>query len=167
MMHLPSCSGRHPVLDDHWITDRGVIISKGCCGCLRAQVWTVDSNGYAVCKRGGRKWLLHRLVIEAKKWQIVDHINGDRLDNRRENLRIVDRQENARNRRPAPGKTSEYKGVDWFKGRWRASIRLPEYRGSRQIGLYDSEQEAAAAYNREALKHFGEHAHLNAFEAGK
>lgn len=65
------------------------------------------SDGYAHNKKGR----LHRLITGAKKGEIVDHINGDRLDNRKENLRIVTAQENNRNRAKINNASSNYHGV--------------------------------------------------------
>src|SRR5687767_14638664 len=70
-----------------------------------------------------RKAVLHRLLAGAAPGEVVDHINGNTLDNRRSNLRVCSRKQNARNsRRPAHNR-SGFKGVSWDKqtGRWRAT----------------------------------------------
>jgi hypothetical protein len=83
----------------------------------------------------------------------VDHRNGDPLDNRRQNLRVVSRAENAQNV-PARGGTSPFRGVTWDKrkGRWMAQAKL----GGRQrfIGYFDDDAEAgraAAEWRRENM----------------
>lgn len=100
---------------------------------------------------------LHRLIMNPRIGQTVDHIDGDPFDNRREKLRIATRQENARNRHPstfARG-TSKYRGVSWEKRKrkWLAAI----YVNGRQIylGIHATAEEAARAYDAASLEHYG------------
>ncbi|HZZ77467.1 MAG TPA: HNH endonuclease [Gemmataceae bacterium] len=114
-------------------------------------------NGKASSQR------MHRLILHPLQGFEVDHINGNGLDNRVANLRFVTRRENNHNFRPERDrKTSRYKGVCWDNAcqKWYATIRLPERCLS--IGHYTSEEEAALAYNSAAIRHFGEHARINA-----
>lgn len=127
----------------------------------------IHGNNYAIAyvpemyaELGQRSTMLHRLILRPPKWQRVDHRNGDGLDNRRENLRIVTNTQNLQNSVSRRG-TSQYKGVSWIKRRgvWSAQIR---YDGkNRFIGHYTDEVTAARAYDREAQMHFGEFARLN------
>jgi hypothetical protein len=91
----------------------------------------------------------------------VDHINHDKLDNRRCNLRIVTRQQNNQNTRPKTSstRTSAYKGVHLAKGKWRASIHTNGT--TRQLGTFTDEVAAAKAYDQAARYYFGEYAYLN------
>ncbi|UCD51674.1 MAG: HNH endonuclease [Phycisphaerales bacterium] len=131
---------------------------------LNQYKWQATCNGtkfYATTKnrRAGNIWM-HRLIMNAPKGMVVDHINGNGLDNRRCNLRICTRQQNAYNSRRSQG-TSQYKGFHFEKatGAWRATITCQgEYYN---LGLYDSEVEAARAYDRKAIELFGEYAYLN------
>lgn len=104
---------------------------------------------------------LHQLVMNAPDGVLVDHIYGDKLDNRKSQLRLCTNAENCRNV-PAPRhNTSGYKGVSFHKvtGKWSASIRLNKK--SKHIGIYLTPKEAARAYNKVALEQWGEFAHLN------
>jgi hypothetical protein len=105
---------------------------------------------------------LHRVIVNAPRGMQVDHINRNTLDNRRENLRICTKREQAFNKRKrCDGLGSSFKGV--YKARksdrWTARIRFD---GKAQwLGTYDTEIEAAAAYNVAAKSFHGEFAFLN------
>lgn len=107
-----------------------------------------------------RRMFLHRLIMNARPEQMIDHINGDIRDNRRSNLRLCTYSENSRNFRKTSG-LSRFKGVDLHKksGTWRARI----YIAPKQIllGKFKTEREAAEAYDRAAKLHYGEFAATN------
>ncbi len=114
-----------------------------------------------------RKEFMHRAVMrrvmgrDLLSSEFIDHINGDGLDNRRENLRLASHTENNQNRRINRNNTSGYKGVYWNKneGKWRARIMA---HGKRHVlGQFVSIIDAAKAYNDAALKYYGEFADLN------
>ena len=129
-------------------------------------------NGYAQrakYRQDGKRRLygLHRFVmgLSMESDLMVDHINGDKLDNRKVNLRICTKGQNNNNHGPKNrlGKgTSKYKGVS-YKGdtvkKWRSRITIG--RKEINLGRFDSEEEAARAYNEAAKEHFGEFAWLN------
>ena len=127
--------------------------------------WYACTNGYAarserVSKTKQDCVLMHRFIMNAPKGVEVDHIDGDRLNNSKSNLRFCNRSENRRNS-CASNKTSRFKGVSWNKNekRWKASIvfNLRTY----SCGTFKDEVEAACAYNRKALELHGEYARLN------
>ena len=128
--------------------------------------WRLHSHGYAVTRFCNTTLYMHHLVIKAvPAGQVVDHINGNKLDNRRSNLRTAHHRQNAYNskNRERPGKHSQYRGVTrahqggW--DRWMAQIRI---NGKRvHLGYFDDEISAAQAYDAAAREHHGEFAALN------
>lgn len=117
-------------------------------------------NYYARTKINGSNKYMHRIIMKEPDGLQIDHINGDTIDNRRCNLRICTNQENARNSKSRKGK-SKYKGITWSKRdlNWKAQIQVNYV--NYHIGYYDTEEEAALAYNKEAIKRFGEFAKIN------
>jgi hypothetical protein len=91
----------------------------------------------------------------------VDHINGNGLDNRKSNLRICTHQQNCENSRKRKKSFSKYKGVYWSKNakKWVAQITIDGK--SKHLGYFELEEDAAAAYDKAAVKYFGEFACLN------
>jgi hypothetical protein len=104
---------------------------------------------------------LHRLIMNAPRGLVVDHINGDSLDNRRANLRLATHSQNSCNKKKRKNTTSQFRGVCFCKakGKWDANINLA---GKRiWLGSFDSEIEAGKAYDEAAKKYHGEFARLN------
>lgn len=125
--------------------------------------WQFHSKGYAA----NGKILMHRLILDAKKGQQIDHINGDKLDNRKCNLRLCTNSQNHMNKPKAPKKTSsKYKGVWWckYKKRWRVNIKINKKKI--HIGDYKNEDDAGQAYNDAAISIFKEFACLNVIGSG-
>lgn len=103
---------------------------------------------------------MHRLILNAQKGQLVDHINHNTLDNRKENLRICTSSENSQNRQRVWGRSS-FKGVRWHKGTGKWHSRIMFNKKGISLGLFSSEEDAARAYDEAAKKYFGEFACLN------
>lgn len=127
------------------------------------EVGTRNSPGRArvrVTLLGRRMWAHHiAWALYYGEWpdKYVDHVNGDEGDNRIGNLRLATHSQNCINRR-IPRNTSGYRGVSWdaSKRKWKAAIT---YDGKqRVIGLFDSAQAAAGAYNAKAREVHGEFA---------
>jgi len=124
-------------------------------------------NFYAVThiyQDGKRTTLaMHQLIMLSYFGQQVDHINGNGLDNRKKNLRVVTHQQNNFNRKYTFG-TSKYKGVSWNKrdNCWQATIKFNNK--AKMLGYFKEEVEAAKSYNSAAKKYFGEFAALNEVE---
>lgn len=125
---------------------------------LSRRKWHYAKVGYAASD-GGRIYM-HRLIGNPSEMAYIDHINGDKLDNRRVNLRVCTHAQNNMNQRKTKGK-SKYKGVCWLGrlNKWRAYI--VKDRKQYYLGLFKSEEDAATAYNMAALRHFREFAKLN------
>lgn len=124
-----------------------------------------DFKGYRRIQIYRKRYLAHRVAwaIYTGAWpkDQIDHINGDRSDNRIVNLREATRAENNRNKSAALNSTSRYVGVSWSSQaqKWKVGI----WHAGKQIhiGFFQSEEEAAAAYDREARDKKGEFAKAN------
>lgn len=140
---------------------------------IAAFPWRLCGWGYAM--RATRKngvfssIYIHRFLLDIHPGdkRIVDHIDGNKLNNQIANLRIATKQQNQLNQRVhARPHTSQYKGVCWWEhkgtAKWLAGIRYQ--RKKYHLGLFTDEHEAAKAYNKKALELFGEFAQLNVIE---
>jgi hypothetical protein len=125
--------------------------------------WQYHYRGYAYSQTylgGGRanpkykKIWMHRLITDCPTDKIVDHINRDRLDNRRSNLRTCTQAQNQMNADIRCTNTSGYRGVSRLSGKWSARIRIDGVR--KFLGLFDTPEEASKAYQAVAVKHYGE-----------
>lgn len=118
--------------------------------------WYLTGSGYAI--NGHRPYLQH--LIFGRKTQL-DHIDGDKLNNRKNNLRTCTTAENSRNCKISKNNTSGYKGVSWNKERnkWTADI-MYNYKHI-YLGEFTDAKLAAAAYNEKAAELHGEFAQLN------
>ena len=114
-----------------------------------------------------RKWhhkdtFIHRIILERKlgrpltPGEIVDHVDGDVLNNRRSNLRLATHTDNMRNRKLQVNNKSGYTGVRIRRSRWVAEIRV---NGKKiHLGYFDNAEDAYKAYQNAASKYFGEFA---------
>lgn len=146
---------------------------------LKQFYWHYSKRGYACARINNKLVLMHRLILmrklncELSPKEQCDHINHNRLDNTRENLRLVSNQQNCFNGSKTKRKcSSKYKGVcfsvqkykrqDGSMGEystWIAYIKKDRKRF--HIGCFKTEKEAAEAYNAQAVILFGEYANLN------
>lgn len=125
---------------------------------LLVHKWFLDTNGYIRMSRAfwGHAYL-HRMILGLVKGEFGDHINGDRLDCREANLRKATRSENNRNIGQRSDSKQPFKGVRLRTGgRWAARIVLNKK--EKHLGMFDSPEEAAIAYNEAAKLMFGDFA---------
>ena len=116
------------------------------------------STIYATCRKNGKAVYMHRMIMRPRKGYVVDHIDGNGLNNRRCNLRVCTHQQNQANRGPCGG-SSRYVGVYRKGDKWVATIK---YRGEHfYLGIFDDEVEAAKARDRKAYELHGPYAYLN------
>lgn len=128
---------------------------------LLAYSWSIN-KGYARGSVDGKVVYLHQAIMNAPKGFQVDHINGNRLDNRRSNLRVVSRMQNQQNRMvQQKNNTSGFKGVAWRKDKslWAAQIRVETK--LKHLGFFSDILEASKAYDRAAKEYFGAYARIN------
>lgn len=118
--------------------------------------WYKTTRGYAARSlEDGSRWFLHNEIMNAIG---IDHIDGDKLNNQKKNLRIANQSINKQNSKQAS--LSGFKGVcESSGGRWTAAIRK-DYKAI-SLGTYDTKEEAAHAYDRAAIALFGEHCMTN------
>lgn len=124
--------------------------------------WYLGLEGYAQTHQNDRLVRMHRLLLNPPEHLECDHVNGDRLDNRKSNLRVCTRAQNGKNCRKFSRKTSsKYKGVSFRKASHRFIAYLQNDGKRIDLGYFDSEDNAARAYNEAASRLYGEFARLN------
>lgn len=155
MIKIPLTQGQFAVID----AEDALLVS--------AHKWHADRQptGFYACasirlskKYGDNKTIrMHRLIMNAKEGQIIDHIDGNTLNNCKRNLRFANTSQNGANAERRKRNKSGYKGVSKHahSKKWQAFIKTT------YLGTFETAEEAAKAYNIAALEHFGEFAKLN------
>lgn len=117
---------------------------------------------YVTGRYKGKQYRMHRLIMkETDPKTVIDHKNGDGLNNQKRNLRRATTSQNISNGRIRQNFTSKYKGVHWdkFNNKWRVQVQSQE--GIVRLGRFGNEVHAALAYNDMAVKIQGEFARIN------
>lgn len=123
-------------------------------------IYTLETGYFMINARdGGAPKYLHRYLTSAIKGYEVDHINGNRWDNRLENLRLATRGTNSANSKLHHDKWCKYKGVDSYRGRSFRARCCQE-----TVGYFDNPEDAARAYDKAAIARWGEFARTNQME---
>ena len=112
---------------------------------------------------GVRKMIhMHRMIMSPiPEGKEIDHIDGNGLNNTRENLRFVTHQQNCMNTRIHKQKSSKYKGVYWCKGKKKYLVKIWVNKKGIHLGYFHDEKEAAKKYNQVVYELFGNLAYLN------
>lgn len=118
-------------------------------------------------RRNGKMIQIHQLLLQVWPGFEVDHIDGDRFNNRQYNFRLVTRTQNNGNRKKSLGLSSRFKGVTWRKDtkKWQSQINFEHNHYT--LGSFISEIEAAQAYDEKARELFGEYGRYNFPQVGE
>lgn len=123
--------------------------------------WHLNKAGYICYSKNNNKVFLHRLIANTPDGYVTDHINGNKLDNLRSNLRVTTDKYNRINSGMRSDNSSGFRGV-WYRKnrkRWQSEIKIDGKKYS--LGCYSTPEEAASAYNKKAIELFGTYARLN------
>lgn len=133
--------------------NKSTIVDDDCYQILSKHKWCFNS-GYAGRNNNGIRVLMHRVIMKPPAGMEVDHINGDKLDNRRCNLRVCFKSGNMRNRNLYKCNKTGFKGVIKFQSGYRANITVNGK--SLYLGLFPTAKMAYSAYKKASKRHHGE-----------
>lgn len=152
MKIIPLTQGKQAIVDDADYAE------------LSKHKWYYLNRGYAIRRSGHERVLMHRVLLGAKKGEFCDHKNGDKLDNRRENIRLCTFSQNMMNFGPRKG--VKYRGVHNFTSSYRSNrkwqVRIRANGRERVVGYFYSQRMAALTFNRVAKIFHKEFAYQNA-----
>lgn len=161
IIFVPLSQGKVAVIDfaDRWVLKYNW--SAVNCGKSGRELWYAQAyvpDGFNGQKNGVR---MHRLIIGALPGQQCDHKSGDGLDNRRDNLRVASPSRNCQNKRKSPTAiSSKFKGVT-ISGKIKRQARIMVGGKRLHLGTFNSDEEAARAYDEAAIRYYGQFAKTN------
>ena len=125
---------------------------------LLQYTWRLRNRGYIYRKVQGKEIWLHNEIMCPQDGYVVDHINGDKLDNTRDNLRVCTQADNMKNLKLSTSNTTGIKGVGWRShcNKWRAYIQCDGK--FIHLGNFDNKEDAIKARKDAEVKYFGEFA---------
>lgn len=127
---------------------------------MRWQAVNIKGSIYACTRMNSKMQYLHRVIMQPTDRQLVDHKDGNGLNNLRSNLRICTDRQNARNSISRRNKSSHFKGVSkTTNGYWKVQICVDGF--ARRLGTFQNDINAARVYDVTAQHYFGEFAYLN------
>lgn len=143
-----------------WLTQgKYAIVDSGDLELLSAFKWCFN-GGYAATWRADVKIYMQKLLMNTPDKMDTDHIDRNKLNNRRSNLRVCTRSQNQGNRPSFVG-SSKFKGVSWNAQASKWQVSIMKDRVNFYLGRFRDESEAAKAYNKAAKEIYGEFAYLN------
>lgn len=126
--------------------------------------WYTDKYGTVSSSLGGKgkkRMILARFLLNSPDNMEIDHIDGNRLNNQKSNLRLATSSQNKINRGPRSDNQSGYKGVSWHSQRKKWTARIMINGKYTHLGLFQNIIEAARSYNKAALEYYEQFAWLN------
>lgn len=123
--------------------------------------WWYHKSGYALRIENKKTIRMHRVIANCPENKEIDHINGNRMDNRKINLRICTSSQNSKNRKLQKNNKSGYKGVSYRKRDKKWIVYICVNRKNKYIGIFKNIKDASNAYNIAAVQYYKEFANLN------
>jgi hypothetical protein len=123
--------------------------------------WRYNNNGYAITAKTAQPKAMHHYILHIPPNMVADHINRDRLDNRKINLRICTKLENSKNRSKRFNSKSDFRGVSYNNRdkNWAAKIWVDGK--NLHLGTFSNDIDAAKAYDEAAAFYYKQFANLN------
>lgn len=121
---------------------------------LEEHTWCINGQGYPMTNIKDKKIEIHHFILPKKTGFVIDHINRNKLDNRRSNLRYATRSQNCMNRGMMKSNTSGYRGISWHKPSKKWQVRISYNHKMIALGTYSDIEEAARVYKNKAVELF-------------
>ncbi len=155
---IPLTQGKHAIVDEE---DYEFLSQWKWCYHFGYAVRTQYFQGDKKDKRIRKFIKMHRFILNTPNGMDTDHINMNKLDNRRKNLRVATRSQNQANKKSQINSSSQYKGVGWHKRKKKWTAQISVNNRLIHLGGFSTEEKAALAYNEAAKKYYGEFGRFN------